>query len=689
MNTLFVCLCTLVFSSSPQKAMYKMTKGIDSIPILGTPGTMSVWGDDAFSVIIGNNKSEPVAVAAEYGDGRFFAIAHGSYISGVQDGTSSKFMSQVAKWVGNKTNPRIETLSNDTSNWEVADVLMFGQNTDLTPENETALLAWVHEGGGVIASACPWGWAQVTKKNLRKDLSQNRVMATLGMQYGGSYARGVNGVFAVEDILEQTHAATALRTLRNTGTCSEVGSNAILYAVHSSPVNNRSFIEEIKSVVSDDAFVPPTSTQTLNSSDILGRLYVALYTHEWKSGGVITAAQGSEVFPGTVDKSIERVEEKLILQSIEQGWQSTGLYLSAGDSLNLKVLKGNSKGWTLRIGCHKDQLWGKSKWQRWPEITHTVSVTKDMTVATPWGGLLYFIPSKEANEITVSLDGVVESPLFESTKLDHDWLEERKLPGPWAELKGKHMVITVPSTSIRDLDDAKAVTDFWDTVWSSHCELAGVQTSNRLERFVADQQISAGYMHSGYPIMTWLDVATPKKGKLAAVIDVEHLTTRGSWGHFHELGHNRQRGWWTFGGTGEVTCNLFSLHAGEVLCGIEPWENPWLQGLKNRARKYLEDGADFANWKSSPGIALISYAQLQREFGWEPFTNVFKQYEAMQAKNRPSNNQDKMDEWVRRMSIATNHDLRPFYEMWGMPMSESLKSNGELSPLQVWMPDPL
>jgi hypothetical protein len=196
-------------------------------------------------------------------------------------------------------------------------------------------------------------------------------------------------------------------------------------------------------------------------------------------------------------------------------------------------------------------------------------------------------------------------------------------------------------------------------------------------------------MHSGYPIMTWLDVATSKNGKLAAVLDIEHLTTRGSWGHFHELGHNLQRGWWTFGGTGEVTCNLFSLHAGEVLCGIEPWENPWLQGQKNSGRKYLETGVDFAKWKASPGIALISYAQLQKEFGWEPFTIVFKQYEVMPAKSRPGNNQEKMDEWVRRMSIATNYDLRPFYEMWGMPLSESLNTNGELSSLEVWMPDPL
>jgi len=211
----------------------------------------------------------------------------------------------------------------------------------------------------------------------------------------------------------------------------------------------------------------------------------------------------------------------------------------------------------------------------------------------------------------------------------------------------------------------------------------------RPERFVADRQISAGYMHSGYPIMTGVDVATPKNGKLARVVDVEDLTRRGSWGHFHELGHNRQRGWWTFGGTGEVTCNLFSLHAGEVLCDIEPWENGWLKRQIQPAKKYLEDGADFAKWKANPGIALVSYAQLQKEFGWVPFTTVFEEYERVPKNKHPSANQGKMDEWVRRMSIATKKDLRPFYQMWGMPLSATLLKNETLSELEIWSPEPL
>ncbi|CAF4539274.1 unnamed protein product, partial [Rotaria magnacalcarata] len=37
-----------------------------------------------------------------------------------------------------------------------------------------------------------------------------------------------------------------------------------------------------------------------------------------------------------------------------------------------------------------------------------------------------------------------------------------------------------------------------------------------------------------------------------------------------------QRDWWTFDGTGEVTVNIFTLHAMNIICHIQPWIHPWL-----------------------------------------------------------------------------------------------------------------
>ena len=664
-----------------------MVDGIESIPVLGTPGTMAVWGEQAFPVIVGKDKSQPIAAAATFGDGRFFAIAHGSYVGGVLDGTATVFMSQVTQWVSQNESPRIGALHNNTKNWDEVDLLIWGQNQQLSPELETQLLTWISDGGGVIASACPWGWAQVTGKSLQSDLSQNRVMARLGMQYGGNYAHGSSGVFQIGDIPKETHAGVALREIEENGTTSPIGSGALQYAVQVSPT----FRQKVTTVIESDGMQGPTIQTPVKVQDVSRRLFVTNFSSDWKDKQVydVTAANGSDEYPGTVNATVPRITETKLFDEKIQGWQSTGLYLCPGEIMQINVIKGNPVGWSIRIGCHKDTLWHKDSWKRWPEITHVTPMKKQRKIATPWGGLVYLISSKKSSTIEISISGCVEAPLFDIDETGIDWYAERMHPAPWAEIKGHHMILSVPSAAVRALENPQEVAEFWDEVVSSHCELAGIEVPDRPERFVADRQISAGYMHSGYPIMTGVDVATPGNGKLARVVDVQDLKNRGSWGHFHELGHNRQRRWWTFDGTGEVTCNLFSLHAGEVLCGIDPWENGWLRGQKDKAKQYIEEGANFAKWKSNPGIALVSYAQLQKEFGWDPFTKVFAEYEATANSERPKDNQTKMDEWVRRMSVAINRDLRPFYQSWGMPLSASLLGDEQLGSFEVWTAKPL
>ena len=92
----------------------------------------------------------------------------------------------------------------------------------------------------------------------------------------------------------------------------------------------------------------------------------------------------------------------------------------------------------------------------------------------------------------------------------------RTRPAPWAELETGKVVLTLPSSVVRDLDDPADVMDFWDDVMDCCAELAAISPEReRPERYVADVQISAGYMHAGYPIMTHLDIAETMVDKTA------------------------------------------------------------------------------------------------------------------------------------------------------------------------------
>ncbi|GAB4143338.1 MAG: hypothetical protein Fur0037_10900 [Planctomycetota bacterium] len=99
----------------------------------------------------------------------------------------------------------------------------------------------------------------------------------------------------------------------------------------------------------------------------------------------------------------------------------------------------------------------------------------------------------------------------------------RALPGPWAELATSKVVLTVPSSVVRGLHDPEPVLRFWDRALDAAADLAArPRDRDRPERYCADVQISAGYMHSGYPIMTHLDAA-------ADMVHLEKLSS-GTWG---------------------------------------------------------------------------------------------------------------------------------------------------------------
>jgi len=223
---------------------------------------------------------------------------------------------------------------------------------------------------------------------------------------------------------------------------------------------------------------------------------------------------------------------------------------------------------------------------------------------------------------------------------------------------------------------------FWDLVLDADADLIGIpHDRKRPERIVPDTQISAGYMHSGYPIMTFLDHS------------VEHsLSTvqmkQGSWGHFHELGHNHQQGDWTFGGTTEVTCNLFSLYVCETLCGLPPGtghEAMQPDAVAKRLRKHLETRASFERWKDDPFLALTMYNQLRASFGWEPYKKVFAEYRALPKSERPRNDDEKRDQWMVRFSRTVGKNLGPFFETWGVPTSETARAS--IKDLPAWMPE--
>jgi hypothetical protein len=396
----------------------------------------------------------------------------------------------------------------------------------------------------------------------------------------------------------------------------------------------------------------------------------------------VTAHPSAAHFPGAVPDDAPRVTRRLTIDRSISGWHSTGLYAPPGAIVRATASEGGD-ALTLQIGCHTDHLWHLAHWRRVPDVVRRWSlVDAAQGVASPFGGLVYIdVPRRCSGAVEVEIAGVVEAPRFVLGRTTpEEWKRLRAdAKAPWGELETSKVILSVPSEALRPLEDPTEVLRFWNAISDTHATLAAIPLDpERPHRFVPDVQISAGYMHAGYPIMTHLDAVED-------MIDVERLR-KGSWGLFHELGHNHQESEWTFDGTVEVTVNLFTLYAIDTICRPEPGSrgHPAVDQPPSVAAHFAA-GSPFEAWKRDPFLALQMYIQLERAFGWETFQRLFAEYRVLPENERPRSDMEKRDQWMTRFSRTVARNLGPFFERWGVPTSEAARAS--IADLPVWLPD--
>ncbi|NXY09055.1 TCAF2 factor, partial [Pteruthius melanotis] len=371
----------------------------------------------------------------------------------------------------------------------------------------------------------------------------------------------------------------------------------------------------------------------------------------------------------------------------ETAWRSTGLYLPEGHTAVITcpcLVVG--AGLKVQVGCHTDDLSQAKELKRAPVVVRTCDVAcQKQSISCLWGGLIYIVvPAKSVlGNVPITVEGAVRAPFFKlGETCERQWKAcIRHYRAPWAELAVENLILTVPSDSIRHMENPRPLLTLWNEIMAAISKLAARPAKfPRPERIVTDVQISCGWMHSGYPIMGHLDSAKE-------MLDVAHMQTTGLWGPIHELGHNQQQQAWEFPPhTTEATCNLWSVYVHEEVLGIprhQAHEALRLQSRKERIKDYLKKGAQLKDWNM--WTALETYLQLQEGFGWDPFTHLFSDYQKMPS--IPEDNTSKMNLWARKFSQQVNKNLAPFFTAWGWPIKKELSV--ELSSLPSWEQDPM
>ena len=709
-----------------------LLNGVTEIGAPGVPGPLLVYSHESFPVVVGGAGSAyaPLVAAGRWHAGRVVALGHGGYFERamLETADTGRLMTNALHWAagaGAPARPRIGVVSTlgalefrtylteaghdavevalTASSLEEVDVVALEMRNQSAPELE-ALSAFVRGGGGLVTASTGWGWAQLHPHlDLVNDYAGNRLLAPVGIQWAYDWLDRTSPEGYVVDGPPPglTHAGAALDAVE----VHESGMRTLTHLESAQAAD--SLIRASRFLAADDALLRPrlralvesaeregrwpSAEQPVGKVDLVARLAAALFVLEQNRTPAesVRAHPAAADFPGSVPTDAPRITRNLTIDTAVPRWHSTGLYAAPGEMVTVTVPTevAATGGFHVRVGAHSDGIWGRPEWTRMPEISRRFPISATNTlVANAFGGLIYIEVPADARlgSIGVEIEGAVAAPLFVLGETDPvAWRDViRHAPAPWAEIAGRNMIVTTDAREVRDLDDPISVAEAWDRALDLNAELAAWPSHARSspERFVVDRQISVGYMHAGYPLMAHLDQQTN-------LVDAEHLRSECNWGFYHEVGHNHQDDDWTFDGTVEVTVNLFTLYVYELLCAIPVGDKRFHgshQSWVELMALYDFDDPDFELWKREPFLALIMYAQMQQEFGWDAYRQVFTTYRVLPDAERPKRDHEKRDQWLVRFSRQVGRNLGPFFEAWGVPTSQQARDS--IADLPVWLP---
>jgi len=691
---------------SSAEARAELLRNVRVINSGGVPGVVLCIGSNAFPVVGAKcgQVVQPVAAACFYGSGRALAVGHPSFCT--EEGTSradtAAFIKNGIGWLGQGTlrvavyqNTAVAKALAGISGVSVREIpsldalagcpVLAVYPDNLHAEEVERVRAFILSGGGLLASGIGWGWQQVSGgKALATDNLFNRLLGPAGLLITSDIAdrTGPNGFLTDFPIPAGVNISEALR-LASSGTVSDAvlarQINHTLCAVKAVLPPQKSDLAHALDALqhSPAATKLPSPDKPLKACDIPARLALIGHLSAWRARPSDPwPAHPAAAYPGLPPAGTLRVACPLKVRLDIPRWHSTGLYAAAGEPVTVELPPGAEKlGLKLRIGTTTCDISRHDEWRRAPKVDEEVPLkTNVVTVSSPFGGLLYVVvPDKvdsAEHAIEVTLRNACRAVWFkEGRDTLTAWRTSiRTCPAPWAELESDKVILTVPSSVVRSLDDPSALLALWDKVADQDARLAALPPGRRsAERFCSDVQVCAGWMHAGYPIM--IPDVTAKD-----LVNLDALITKGDWGFFHELGHNHQNADWTFGGTGEVTVNFFTLYNMEHLCGLPPRKTRMgEEAIQKTVRAWVAKGKPHDAWCRDPFLALETFVRLQQVFGWTAFEKLFEEYRTLPKEERPKSDAEKRGQWAVRLSRVTGKDIAAVFDAWNIPLSDEVR----------------
>ena len=420
----------------------------------------------------------------------------------------------------------------------------------------------------------------------------------------------------------------------------------------------------------------------------------------------------ARLFPGLVGADEPRLQNQSMLMDLNyvdeqynrlrisvlpQPLFSTGFYAAPGETVIIE-LPADAKGLSCQFGAWTDDLSAKANPKRHPLIYNRQELIagRKNYVRNLFGGNVYIRASFPLqNPVNITFSNVCKAPNFFLGKTNAtEWKQAIfNSQVPWFEFGADYVIFTLPTekmaTFLRQNPnfDPNANMNGWNDIvlkdfyeWQGLSENATDPLDEQADlpwRLVLDDDISAGYGHSGYPIMAindweWFG------GAVTGNIPV------GMWGTLHELGHNNQQGsTWSWAGLGETTCNIFSYKRAKRV-GIPLTQlHPAVNAASFDAAINFAKGASGTFDNASPALDpfqktlpfLQIYMKTQRYDGlvdgWGFMPYLYTR--ARHAERLAATDVDRYDFLYEALSEFTGRDCYKFFEAWKIGISQYSK----------------
>ena len=701
----------------------QLLTGVSQLAKVGSPGNIAVFdppgapaGQGAFA-IMHDGEYQPMVAAAKWGSGRIVAFGHNGYVDFSRVGddldTGQFYLNSVA-WTSDTTdtNPVVVTDELGTQTWLLSQGLtnvsvhsdwenhLTGANLLVTElgrivssAKQVAVSNFVQAGGGLITGGTGWGYQSLGADLVT--LPGNEVLREAGIAWPAGIRDGTTD--ATNRSTELANATEALAFAEQYW----AGGSATTAQLNEAGVALQVVLDVLPTdhplrLAIDTAFAGRSSTLAATpSTPVSAPLDQAVLTWESQNLAATPVAQvvahhTAEAVYGTIPASAPRVTELVTIDTDGDRWHATGLYAAPGEIVTVTVPSSwVGQGYKIRINAHTDDISRRDNWERMPVVHRFFEIDSQTTeIASAFGGSLFIDfddspPGQGDQSITIA--GAVQQPYFVlGEHSDTDWNTTlRDRPASYAVFVSERLINIIPKHQVEsaDLTEPTALMSWWNETVRLQDDLANRPAPRTSPEIInVDVQNSAGAAHAGFPIQAYERFW----GNLA---DWDNLQQRGSWGDFHELGHNHQRGWWTFNGDGEVTVNIFSNYALENQATAPSGNWAWSADPAQVIHHATDDVAGGGSY-ASKSDRWSFWFQLADGFGWETYDQVFAGYEedaANNPSNLPSNNQEEKDEWFQRWSLAVGYDMSMFMvDTWGLTVSQSAIE--AVDHLPDWMP---